>query len=155
MFYYIIIIMIKQLIILLLIIFFIILFIALFIKLTYPIDQDIREYDIIKTGNGRNMKLCPKGCIRGTCNLNTNNTDQNNINKNNNCKYDFQCQYCQDTKTNNFYVSANMNHEKNILPVYKEEKHMILTQKDLLNDEIKKNNEYIININKHIQKINS
>ncbi len=139
--------MIKQLLLLLFIIFLIIIFIALFVRLAFPIEQDIKEYTITKSGNGKGMNMCPPGCLRGSCHK-INNPIKDA------CKYNFQCQYCQDKTTNNFYVSSNMDQEKEILPIYEEQQHLTISQKDLLNDAIKENNQYIIDINKKIMDMN-
>lgn len=62
------------------------------------IDDEMHSYNVqppIKA-EGKNMNYCLPGCIRGMCKKN---------NSNNSCKYDFQCQYCQDKDTNMFYVA--------------------------------------------------
>jgi hypothetical protein len=144
--------MLSQLLIIILIIIFIIIFIALFVKLSFPIQSDMKEYKITKVGNGKNMNLCPIGCSRGSCKK----LDNKQLSKTKNfCKFNFQCDYCQDRVTNNFYVDPNYDNEKAILPVYQESKNLVISQKDLLNDAIKKNNNYIINLNKRIINMNS
>ena len=94
--------------------------------------------------NAKNMNLCLPGCVRGTC-------TQPNKNKNF-CNYDFQCQYCQDKKTNMFYV--NFDNEKEIVPIY-EEKSLNYKETELLNNLIKKDNDYIHLLNKQIKIFNS
>jgi hypothetical protein len=103
-------------------------------------DSDVK---LPLKGNGKNMNTCLPGCIRGVC----------SGKGGNNCKYDFQCQYCQDVKTNMFYV--NFDNEREIVPLYQEEKNLTLPQKNLLNNEIKKNNEYIHKLNERIKLIES
>jgi hypothetical protein len=141
-----------EIILLLFIVFLIIIFIALFIKLSFPIEHDIKEFSIIKSGNGQNMNLCPIGCNRGSCQK-LNNKQLSGLN--NYCKYNFQCNYCQDRVTNQFYVHPDLTNEKEILPIYEESKYLVINQTDLLNEDIKKNNEYIIDINNKIKKMNS
>jgi hypothetical protein len=136
--------------ILILIIIFIIIFIGLFVKLSFPIENDVKEYSVIKTGDAKNMNLCPIGCSRGACKK----IKLNESKSNNYCKYNFQCNYCQDRVTNQFYVHPDVNNEKQILPIYEESKHLVISQKDLLNEAIKKNNDYIIELNNKIRKNN-
>jgi hypothetical protein len=144
--------MLLQLTLLVLIILFIILFIALFVKLTFPIENEEKSYSIIKSGNGKNMNLCPNGCSRGLCNKLVN--EELNSGENY-CKFNFQCNYCQDRITNRFYVNPDMSNEKEILPIYEESKNLVISQKDMLNEAIEKNNDYIINLNKRIINMNS
>jgi hypothetical protein len=104
------------------------------------------EYQVLLPikDDAKNMNLCLPGCVRGTCKL---------PNKGKNfCNYDFQCQYCQDYKTNMFYV--NFDKEREIVPVY-EEKSLNNKETQLLNDSIKQNNNYINLLNKKIQLVNS
>ena len=110
--------------------------------------KGIKEYKVLDNnielplkGDGKNMNLCLPGCIRGVCGQKGKN----------NCKYDFQCQYCQDVKTNMFYV--NFDKEREIVPLYEEERNLTIPQKNLLNDEIIKNNEYIHKLNDKIKHI--
>jgi hypothetical protein len=105
-----------------------------------------KEYEVLTPikGYGINMNYCLNGCIRGTC---------KKSNLQNSCKYDFQCNYCQDRKTNMFYV--DFNNEKEIVPLYEEESKLTKNQKDLLNDSIDKNNKYINELNKRIKIMNS
>jgi hypothetical protein len=112
--------------------------------------KGLKEYKVLDDniklplkGNGKNMNSCLPGCIRGMCGKKGGN----------NCKYDFQCQYCQDVKTNMFYV--NFDNEREIVPLYEEEKKLTIPQENLLNDEIKKNNEYIHKLNDRIKLIES
>ena len=144
--------MLLQFIILFLVIIFIILFIALFIRLTFPIQNDEKSYSIVKSGNGKNMNMCPKGCSRGSCKISR---SENEEDDDNHCKFNFQCNYCQDEVTNRFYVNPDMQNEKEILPIYEESKNLVLSQKDLLNEAIQKNNDYIIDLNKRIVNMNS
>lgn len=111
-------------------------------------SEDMHEYQVLTPlkANGENMNLCPKGCIRGDCN-------ETISKKPGNCKYDFQCQYCQDQVTNMFYVEFNK--EREILPLYEEEKHMNFAQQSLLNKSIESNNDYIRQLNNKLKKINS
>lgn len=101
---------------------------------TYQVLTPIKD-------DGGNMNLCPSGCVRGVCN------------KGGNCNYDFQCQYCQDSNTNMFYV--NFNNSKKILPAYAEEETLNYSEIQMLNKSIDKNNKYIDLLNQRIQMINS
>lgn len=138
--------MIYEFIILFLTILFVILFIFFFAKI---INQDnMKEYDVLSDikGNGKNMNYCLDGCVRGACEKNKSPDS---------CKFDFQCQYCQDKNTNMFYVDFNNKNEKELLPLYEEESNMSIDQKNMLNDNIEKNNKYIEDLNKKIKYMNS
>jgi hypothetical protein len=125
-----------------------IILILIFIKIYYTFnvvdDSGMKSYNILTPihGDGKNMNLCPKGCIRGACNK-----------KMGGCNYDFQCQYCNDQKTNMFFV--DMNDERQIIPLYEEEEKLNSNQKNRLNESISKNNEYIEILNKKIMMMNS
>lgn len=128
-----------------------IILILIFIKIYYTFnvvgvvdDSEMKSYNILTPihGDGKNMNLCPKGCIRGACNK-----------KMGGCNYDFQCQYCNDQKTNMFFV--DMNDERQIIPLYEEEEKLNSNQKNRLNESISKNNEYIEILNKKIMMMNS
>lgn len=128
-----------------------IILILIFIKIYYTFnvvgvvdDSEMKSYNILTPihGDGKNMNLCPKGCIRGACNK-----------KMGGCNYDFQCQYCNDQKTNMFFV--DMNDERQIIPLYEEEEKLNSNQKNRLNESISKNNEYIEILNKKIIMMNS
>jgi hypothetical protein len=105
--------------------------------LSYYVQTPIKD-------DGENMNYCLEGCIRGTC---------KKSNSNNSCKNDFQCQYCQDKKTNMFYV--NFDNEREIVPLYEEEDKLGDEEKLLLNESIKKNNIYIDQLNHRIEILNS
>lgn len=124
------------------------LIVTLFSKFSYVNKyKGIKEYQVLMPikDDARNMNLCPKGCIRGVC---------NKSNNDNSCKYDFQCDYCQDKKTNMFYVNFETEKEREIIPVY-EEKSLNYNQTELLNKEINKNNTYINALNKKIKIMNT
>jgi hypothetical protein len=95
----------------------------------------------IKGDSSKDMNYCLDGCVRGACKLSSNNPKS--------CKYDFQCEYCQDKDTNMFYVDFNQ--EREILPLYEEQKNLNYSQDQLLNDQIEENNEYIKKLNKQIR----
>ncbi len=122
----------------------------------------------------KNMNDCPTGCLRGVCSPekknttktdnkntttkkdeknNTTKTDNKNTNKKPHCEYDFQCNYCRDPSTNQFYVNFEQNQKRKIVPVYEEEMLGTIAEKKL-NEEIKKNNQYIKKLNAHIKEIN-
>jgi len=127
--------------ILLCIIFLVIIIIGVFLKFTHFYDNTIDSYQIWMpiSDNAKNMNKCPFGCVRGSC---------NKSNSNNGCKYNFQCEYCKDRITNQFYVEFN--DERNILPLYAEEEELTNRQKTELNKSIDKNNKYIKELNKRI-----
>jgi len=107
-------------------------------------ESKMKEYNIqlpIKD-DAKNMNNCPRGCIRGACNK-----------KVGGCSYDFQCQYCRDDKTNMFFV--DMNDERPIQALLEEEEKLNIAQKNRLNEEIEKNNQYIELLNKKIVMMNS
>jgi hypothetical protein len=138
------------------IIIFILIMILLYSKFAHleNIEDEMLSYEVLTPikGNGKNMNYCLKGCVRGTCGRKNNKNNKNNSN-NNLCKYDFQCQYCQDKKTNMFYV--NFDDERNIVPLYEEESILNNNQKNLLNNSIIKNNIYINQLNNKIKIMNS
>ena len=125
---------------------------------TSIINTGMKSYSVLTPikGNGENMNYCLPGCVRGECNKSNivyeEIESEDSLNK---CKYDFQCQYCQDKKTNMFYV--NFDKEREILPIYAEEEEHKLTynQEIRLNNDINKNNKYINELNKKIKLMNS
>lgn len=125
------------------IIIIIIIFVSIFI-FNFNKKQEAKVYNVLMPlqGNAQNMNICPKGCVRGNCNR-----------ENGGCKYDFQCQYCSDAKTNNFYVEFN--DERKIVPLYEEEDKLTINQKNKLNEEIERNNDYIELLNKKIMMMNN
>jgi len=134
---------INGLIILVLIVILVIICIAIFAKFTNN-NSDILSYKVlmpIKGDASKDMNYCLNGCVRGRCKIPSN--------KPNTCKYDFQCEYCQDKDTNMFYVDFNK--EREILPLYEEQKNLNYSQDQLLNHEIEENNEYIKKLNKQIK----
>jgi hypothetical protein len=119
----------------------------MFAKLTNNIDSGFKEYTVINNplkDKSKDMNYCLPGCVRGSCKPN---------NQKNSCKYGFQCQYCQDLKTNMFYV--DFNDEREIIPLYEEDKKLNYRQKNRLNESIEKNNKYIELLNKKIMLMNS
>ena len=112
------------------------------------IDDEMHSYYVQTPvrAEGKNMNYCLPGCVRGNC-------KKNNVK--NSCKYDFQCQYCQDKNTNMFYV--NFDNERTIVPIYEEERSNKLNQKQEseLNKTIKNNNIYITQLNNKIDMLNS
>lgn len=138
-----------NIIILLIIIIFVLCIIGSYSKYTNinKNDSEMVEYDVLTSlkGKSKDMNLCLPGCMRGACNKSKNLL--------NNCKYDFQCQYCTDKKTKMFYV--DFNNEREILPLYEEEKKLTYSQRELLNKSIEKNNKYINLLNHKIELLNS
>ena len=104
---------------------------------TYTIQQ------IPKGNSSENMDICKHGCVRGRC---------KNKDTNNGCKYDFQCNYCKDKDTDQFYVDLT-NYEE-VQPIYDEQKKLSSSQSEDLNDIIQENNEYIDELNDKIQDYN-
>jgi len=136
-------------------------------------NRSIKDYNIHlpKHQDAINKNLCPSNCVRGRCNVklyssNTGKSCLNNdcskqdeqklpIKKENTipkCKYDFQCQYCKDSVTNQFYVD-NVQSRK-IIPLLEEESDLDSKQKDMLNTDINSYNNYIKTLNKNIEKHN-
>lgn len=107
-------------------------------------EKDVNTYKMGK-GNyaSKYLDLCKKGCVRGTCKK----SDEKDS-----CKYDFQCNYCKDRDSSQFYVDLT-NYEE-VLPDYDLQEELSKNQSEDLNDEIKKNNEYIDDINKKIREYN-
>jgi len=131
------------------IVIFILIMVLLYSKFAHleNIDDEMLSYQVLTPikSNAKNMNYCLDGCVRGACNKKNS--------KKNSCNFDFQCQYCQDKKTNMFYV--NFDDEKNIVPLYEEESLLNDDQKILLNKAIKKNNIYIDQLNSRIKIMNS
>ncbi len=138
----------------LLILFFVIVLIYIFVRL---IQDTIRQNEIIKKyeittphqGDGKNFIKCPIGCSRGVCV----DKEKNKEGKIGICQYDFQCQYCEDAGTGQFYVSGNYDNQKKIIPTY-EQKEIREDDFDRLNQDIQKNNDYVKKLNEEIQKEN-
>jgi len=129
------------------IILFVLIFIGFLYKFSTIFKEHVKSYEVMMPlkANAKNMNPCLPGCVRGTCNT--------SARKANNCKYDFQCQYCQDPTSNMFYV--NFDNEREILPIYEEEGKLNLTQTQMLNKDIDKNNKYINLLNSKIMMMNS
>ena len=106
-----------------------------------------RNFPKVITNASKNLDLCKKGCVRGVCKNN-----KNNSNLKNSCKYDFQCNYCKDRKTNQFYVDLT-NYEE-VLPDYNIQEELSKNQSEDLNNEINDNNDYIDELNNKIRKYN-
>ncbi len=121
-------------------------------------NQIKKEYTISTPVDypAKNMNDCPTGCLRGICSPEKAKKDNNKDSKTNqkpHCEYDFQCNYCKDPSTNQFYVNFEQNQKRKIVPVYEEEMLGTIAEKKL-NEEIKKNNQYIKKLNAHIKEIN-
>jgi len=111
-------------------------------------DKNTRIYDFNKgTNASKNLDLCKRGCVRGVCKNNKNNSNLKGF-----CKYDFQCNYCKDRKTNQFYVDLT-NYEE-VLPDYNIQEELSKNQSEDLNNEINDNNDYIDELNNKIRKYN-
>ena len=139
--------MLDTIIIIIFVILFVILFIALFAKLVGETNYGFHEYKVLNLplkDKSQDMNYCLPGCVRGSCKPN---------NSKNSCKYGFQCQYCQDRKTDMFYV--DFNDERTIVPLYEEESQLNYNQKNRLNQSIEKNNQYIQLLNDKIKIMNS
>ena len=108
--------------------------------------KGLSEYGVMLPikDNAKDMNLCLSGCVRGTCTQPNKNKDF--------CKHDFQCEYCQDKNTNMFYV--NFDNDKEIVPIYEEES-LNYKETEILNNLIKKDNDYIGLLNKKIKLFNS
>ena len=131
--------------------FFIILFIIyIFIRLihsTIKEKKELKTYEITlpRSGDGKNFLFCPKGCDRSVC------KEKNT--KEGHCQYDFQCQYCEDRHTHQFYVGGNYENERKIIPTLEQPK---IKDDDFeqLNKDIKENNQYVKELNKEIKREN-
>jgi hypothetical protein len=152
---------ISTLIILFLIIILVLIFIGIYTKFSNS-SKDLLSYKVLMPLNenaSEDMNYCLKGCVRGRCdnyqniiseenNMNEENTSSKKLDPDSYCKYDFQCEYCQDKITNMFYV--NFNNDRKIIPIYEEQKKLNMSQDKLLNNLIEENNEYIHKLNKQI-----
>jgi len=116
-------------------------------------EKEIKTYNIELPmhADAKNKNLCPYNCVRGNCNL-SNIVQKENEQGGKRCKHDYQCNYCKDPKTNQFYV--NNYQEKQIIYELEEEPHSTPIQKHILNDHINGYNEYIHKLNDKIQKVN-
>jgi hypothetical protein len=123
--------------------------IAFILILTFYLkpQQTMKKYDIVLpyNTNGLNAVKCPPGCVRGRCDLNSSP-------KYNSCKYDFQCNYCNNKPTNTMYV--NLNNNRKIEPLYKESNNLSNKQKKTLNNEINDYNDYIKKLNETVLLVN-
>ena len=127
-------------------VFYIIYYLVNFTTIFKNSNNNVKIYNYIKGNNAsKDLDLCKKGCQRGVCKI-------KNSNNKHFCKYDFQCNYCKDRKTNNFYVDLT-NYEE-VLPDYDVQDELSINQSEDLNDEIKKNNDYIDDLNDKIRKYN-
>ncbi len=106
----------------------------------------VYDFQLPKQGDGKNFLLCPLGCKRGIC--------ENKINNKDNCLFDFQCQYCEDRESGQFYVSSNYQNQFKIIPTYSQ-KEIRTDDFDILNEDIKKNNEYVRQLNLKIKDQNN
>ncbi len=140
--------------ILFIIIFIIIYFFIQLIVKSYNESKLIKKYNIIlpKQDNGKNFKYCPIGCKRGICGLKEKHKTEKPLPKE--CQYDFECQYCEDRNTHQFYVGGNYENQIKIIPTY-EQKEIRKDDLSLLNHDIEKNNIYIHKLNKKIKYENS
>ncbi len=143
-----------QFVISVIIFFLVLLVIYIFIRLiqqTMQQNKMIKQYEIKmpRQGDGRNFIRCPIGCLRGVCV----DKEKNKEGKIGICQYDFQCQYCEDVGTGQFYVGGNYENEKKIIPTY-EQKQIRDDDFDRLNQDIQKNNDYVKKLNEEIQKEN-
>lgn len=127
-------------------VFYIIYYLVNFTTIFKNSNNNVKIYNYVK-GNkaSEHLDLCKRGCKRGVCKT------KNSKNKHF-CKYDFQCNYCKDRKTNNFYVDLT-NYEE-VLPDYDVQDELSNNQSEDLNDEIRKNNDYIDDLNDKIRKYN-
>jgi hypothetical protein len=133
---------------------FIIILIAIFLIvelcIKYRAKKEPVYYDVLTplVDDGKNMKYCLNGCVRGMCNKNIKNKNKNKKS----CKYNFQCSYCQDKPTRMFY--ARFNKEKKVVPIYDKSKKLNNKQKSILNKRIDENNSYVKLLNKKIDILN-
>lgn len=128
------------------IIFFIIIVIGIIFIFLKPKNNDNKYHiKLPYSENGLNTLNCPAGCNRGRC-------DFKNQNKKNHCKYDFQCNYCNNKNTNMMYIDPNNN--RKLIPVYEESQNLTKNQKGKLNNSINEYNNDIEKINKTVSYVN-
>ena len=132
--------------IIIILLFFIMYYITNHTNMFGKVESKTREYQITK-GNVASpyLDICKKGCVRGVCRTKNSNSKEF-------CKYDFQCNYCKDRKSDNFYVDLT-NYEE-VLPDYDLQEELSPKQQNELNYEISENNEYIEDLNDKIRKYN-
>ena len=109
------------------------------------------QYQSIIKGDGKNMVHCPKGCDRGVCKHKAHCT---NPNKQNCCIYDFQCNYCKDPVTQNYYLDSASNPKLTMKYNETNRKNQNTSDLSQLNNKIKLQNEYISKLNKEVYLIN-
>ena len=144
-----------------------------------PSNKEIKIYNIELPmhADAKNKNLCPYNCVRGRCNLSSSVQEEDgHLGKHGSlsqapttfgkssgsasgtsptrsrCKHDYECNYCKDPKTNQFYV--NNYQEKQIIHELEEEPHSTPAQIHTLNDDINGYNDYIHKLNNKIQKVN-
>ncbi len=144
---------------------YLILFIIIFIIIYYFINliiktieekKNIKKYTVVlpKSGDGTNFLYCPNGCKRGVCGLKLKNYDEESKPIQGDCQYDFECQYCEDKDTHQFYVGGNYDNQIKIIPTYQQPE-IKRDDLSLLNQDIKENNNYIHKLNEKIKYENS
>ena len=101
------------------------------------------------SGKSKHMKKCPNGCIRGRCDYNKYCRDHFPPYPKC-CAFDFQCNYCKDVDTGLYYIQPG--YDDNIENKYN--KQMNESQTEIMNRDIKNNNQYINRINRKIKNIN-
>jgi len=106
-------------------------------------------FESIYTGDAKNMKMCPQGCVRGVC---SNKKQCLNSKNENCCVYDFQCNYCKDGLTKQYYLDSATNPQLDIK--YQTQSSMDQKTMDDFEKEINQQNDYIDELNKEIKKIN-
>lgn len=137
------------------ILFLFVFYILIFKIVPSPSNKEIKTYNIVLPmhSDAKNKNLCPYNCVRGNCNLSIPyQKDKEKNQTKTKCKHDYQCNYCKDPKTNQFYV--NNYQEKQIIHELEEEPRLTPIQKHILNDDIKGYNEYIHKLNNKIKKVN-
>lgn len=134
-------------------VFLFVFYILIFKIVPYPSNKEIKTYNIELPmhADAKNKNLCPYNCVRGNCNL-SNIVQEEDEPGERKCKHDYQCNYCKDPKTNQFYV--NNYQEKEIIHELEEEPRLTPIQKHILNDDINGYNEYIHKLNDKIKKVN-
>ena len=87
-------------------------------------------FHAVYVGSGKNMKICPKGCTRGVCDLNKYCKDHHGP-KPKCCAFDFQCNYCKDPKTGLFYLEPGYNpkYKRSIINQWVLKKHILSMMK--------------------------
>ena len=112
------------------------------------VEQKIIPYSKYLTSNGENYKKCPVGCKRGICEKRK--TCNNYFPPSPECcAHDYQCSYCDSSETESSFISPGST------PAFSQAlDDANPNNMSSINNLVKKQNKYIINVNKQIVKDN-